>query len=141
MAFIAEQWGRLLWWFNSNSEAIQAFSSLATVFLTIYLLKTVTAAERGWKIAQQQLHASLQPILELSLKPGFVGEGVHFGRRSVDVSVHISLKNVGGAALKIKRLFVVVQRKDGHTFTAQYESSARRLHEPSAGPQRRLLRR
>lgn len=52
MAFIAEQWGRLLWWFNSNSDAIQAFSSLATVFLTVYLLKTVTATERG------RLHSS-----------------------------------------------------------------------------------
>lgn len=123
MALIAEQWGRLLYWFNSNSDAIQAFSSLTTVFLTLYILKTVTAAERGWKIAQQQLHASSQPVIELSVERGVVGETVYFGRRSINVCVHVGVKNVGVAALKIKRLFVVVQRKEDHKFVAQYEPS------------------
>lgn len=53
------------------------------------------------------------------------------------MSMHISVKNVGGAALKIKRLFVVVQRKDGHVFAAQYEVQledyTNRVLAPNAG--------
>ncbi len=106
-------------WLNINSPAIQAFSAVAIVGLTLLLAwltwrsvrvakAAARAAELATATAQQQLRASLQPVLELQLSTDANFESnapVHrFSKGG-----QLTITNGGDVPVKLKKVSAVVQ--------------------------------
>jgi hypothetical protein len=109
-------------WLNENAGGVQAITAIVIVVLTAALVwvtwRYVTLTKSMALTLREQLAASFQPNVEMTLTDRFRGQGNEHGRYSETVAGTIIVRNKGNLPLKV----VTVAMKliyDGAAFPVQ----------------------
>ncbi len=133
----------MLLWFSTNSAAIQAISAALSPVLTIALFtltwRYVTLTSRIAQTTQEQLSASLQPLIRVVLESVSTGSSV-FSDGSVlyNLGPRYRIENIGKTPVKLKDLYLIARLQNVYDFE-QHEYPMRLYYDRLLFPESPLL--
>jgi len=107
-----ENWEFWLTVFTFVLGAMTAWLALETRGLRKDSAESIHAARASVDIAKKQFEASVQPIVEVTIEPGYDFTNNDDGRPTYSKGAIIQLNNLGPGAFKIIRLNVLIHKHD-----------------------------
>jgi len=108
-----ENWEFWLSLFTFLLAAMTAWLALETRGLRKDSVESIQAARSSVDIATKQLQASVQPIMEVTIEPGYDFTNNDDGQITYSKGAIVQLNNLGPGAFKIRTLEVLIHKQDG----------------------------